>query len=262
MAHDRSVIDTFAEKPLPHWVRLATGPSEVAWSPGRLRFVVQDAVETQLADAEIGDYRNRTRSRLPWRPPLRMAVRARFSHPAGELGGTSGFGFWNDPFNMAGGNTLAPPNALWFFCASPRSDMVTSPGMPGNGFRAEMINGGTMPAWLLAVANRLLQLPGLAALLYRMAQTQVNAAGIRLSTVEMTDWHDYVLYWDRAEAVFSVDSQEVLRTVRPPALCLGFVAWMDNQLAIARPDGEFRFGLEAVEGQQWLELDRVEIEAL
>jgi hypothetical protein len=242
MMHDQSLIDTFAEKPLPHWTRLAVGPADVEWSSSRLRFVVHDAVETGLANAEIGDFRGRARPDLPWRPPLRLAVRARFSRAAEKLGGTSGFGFWNDPFGMAGGDALAPPNVLWFFCASPRSDMVTSPGMPGNGFRAEMINGGTMPAGLLALGKRLLQLP--------------------IDGVQITDWHDYVLYWSYSEAVFSVDNREVLRVARPPAGPLGFVAWMDNQVAIARPDGEFRFGLEAVAGRQWLELDRLEIEPL
>jgi hypothetical protein len=262
MTDNQVIVDRFAQGPLPYWIRLEVGSSDVEWSPGRLRFVVHGAVETQLANAEIGDYRNRARSRLPWRPPLRLAVRARFSHPAPDLAGTSGFGFWNDPFDMAGGDVLAPPNALWFFCASARSDMVTSPGMPGNGFRAEMIHGGAMPGWLASVGNRLLQLPGLAPLLYRAAQTQINARGICLDGTDMREWHDYVLYWDRSEAVFSVDDREVLRASRPPAMPLGFVAWMDNQLAVARPDGEFRFGLEAAPGRQWLELNRVEIEPL
>jgi hypothetical protein len=262
VAPNPSLVDTFAQKPLPRWVRLAVGPADVEWSPGRLRFVVADAVEDQLADAEIGDYRHHPRTRLPWQPPLRMAVRARFSHPAEDLAGTSGFGFWNDPFAMGGGKEMAPPNVLWFFCASSRSDMVTSPGMPGNGFRAEMINGGTMPGWLARLGNQLLQLPGLAPLLYQVAQTQVNGAGVRLGAVDMTGWHHYVLHWERAEAVFSVDESEVLRVSHPPAVPLGFVAWMDSQVAVARPDGEFRFGLESVPGRQWLELDRVEIEAL
>jgi hypothetical protein len=223
---------------------------------------LEDAVETQLANAEIGDYRSRARARLPWCASLRLAVRARFSHPADELGGTSGFGLWNNPFDLESGSASAPPNALWFFCASAQSDMVTAPGHPGNGFRAEMINSGTMPNWVMALGNQLLQTPGLAPLLYRVAQTRVNAGAIRLTSVEMTGWHEYVIFWSGAEAVFSVDDQEVLRVCRPPMVPLGFVAWMDNQLAVARPDGEFRFGLEAVPGQQWLELAHVEIEAL
>jgi hypothetical protein len=227
-----------------------------------LRFVVEAASETELANAEIGDYRDRARHRLPWCSPLRMAIRARFSHQAAELGGTSGFGFWNNPFDLESGDVSAPPNALWFFCASARSDMVTAPGVPGNGFRAEMINSGTMPRWLMAIVNRLLQLSGLTPLLYRLAQTRVKAAAIRLDGTNMKDWHDYALLWNRSEAVFSVDGREVLRVSEPPRVPLGFVAWMDNQLAIARPDGEFRLGREAVPGQQWLELAQVEIELL
>lgn len=254
------IIDTFESGPLPYWVRLVTGSADIQRLSKRLRFVVEDADATRLADAELGDYHDRPRHHLPWRAPLRMAVRARFSHPADALAGTGGFGFWNNPFRTGGGQVFAPPNALWFFCASARSDMVISPGHPGHGFRAEMINSGTMPGWLVAVGDRLLQLPGLRSLLYRAAQTQVHAGAARLEGLETSGWHDYVLFWSRSEAVFSVDDQEVLRVQRPPPAPLGFVAWMDNQLAIARPDGEFRFGLEVVPGPQWLELDRVEIE--
>jgi hypothetical protein len=224
--------------------------------------VLNHAAGAQLANAEIGDYRNHPRKRLPWRPPLRMVVRARFSHPARQLAGTSGFGFWNNPFDMGGGDVLAPPNALWFFCASPRSDMVSDPGLPGNGFRAELINGGTMPGWVMGLTSGLLRVPGMASLLYRLSQTRINAAGIRLDATDMTAWHEYVLGWERSEAIFWIDGREVLRARRPPAVPLGFVAWMDNQLAVARPDGEFRFGLEDVPGQQWLDLERVEIETL
>lgn len=256
------VFDTFETGPLPYWVRLVTGSADIRRTPGRLRFVVKNADETKLADAELGDYHDHPRKHLPWRPPLRMAVRARFSHPTGALGGTGGFGLWNNPFRTGGGQVFAPPNALWFFHASARSDMVVAPGHPGHGFRAEVINGGTMPGWIVTTGDRLLQLPGLRSLLYRAAQTQVHAGAARLEGVELTRWHDYVLFWSQSEAVFSVDDREVLRVPRPPNVPLGFVAWMDNQLAVARPDGEFRFGLEAVPGPQWLELDRVEIENL
>ncbi len=256
------LFDTFSPGPDPSWIRHARGPTAVEQRPGALRFVVHGAVETQIADAEIGDYRNLARANLLWRPPLRMAVRARFSAPAAELRGTSGFGFWNDPFAMGGLRDFAPPNVLWFFCASASSDMVTAPDMPGNGFRAEMINAGAMPGWLATLGNRLLRVPGLEPLLYRAAQTQIQAGGIRLDGIEMREFHEYVLYWSRSEAVFSVDAREVLRVSRPPRMPLGLVAWMDNQVAVARPDGEFRFGLEAIPQRQWLELEQVRIETL
>jgi hypothetical protein len=190
-----------------------------------------------------------------------MVVRARFSHQACDLSGTSGFGFWNNPFAPVSGDVLAPPNALWFFCASVGSDMVASPGLPGNGFRAEMINGGTMPAWLVALGNQLLRLPGLTPLLYQLAQTRVNAAAVRLDDVEITSWHEYELNWRQSEAVFTVDGREVLRAPSPPGVPLGFVAWMDNQVAVVSPDGEYHFGLESAPRRQWLELDSIKIEA-
>ena len=256
------IADSFDGGPLPYWVQLSVGHALITHAPGQLRFTVCGAVGTQLANAEVGDYRFASRRHLPWRPPLRMMVRARFCHPSAELGGTSGFGFWNNPFDPASGGVIAPPNVLWFFSASPRSDMVTAPGLPGNGFRAEMINGGTMPAWAATLGSLFLRLPGLTHLLYRAAQTRINAASVRLDGLQMTHWHDYVLYWDRAEAVFSVDDCEVLRAKRPPRVPLGFVAWMDNQVAVARPDGELSFGLETIQEEQWMEMEHIEIETL
>lgn len=255
------ITDAFTNGPLPYWARLAVGPANMDWSPGRIRFVVTEATGTQLANAEIGDYRLCARKTLPWRPPLRMIVRARWSHPAGQLAGTSGFGFWNNPFDLRTGEILAPPNALWFFCASPRSGMVAAPGLPGNGFRAETIRGGTVPNWLMVMANQLLKLPGLTRWLYRAAQTRVDAAAVRLDTVDLTEWHDYTLDWAPQEALFQVDGAKALQVARPTVVPLGFVAWMDNQVALARPEGEFRFGLQATTGQQWLDVSWVEIES-
>ena len=256
------VVDRFAGGPLTRWSRLAVGSSGLEWNQGVLRFSIRNASDSELSDAEIGDYRTRTRKTLPWRPPLRLAVRARFSHNADQLDGTSGFGFWNSPFDLITGEMLAPPNALWFFSASARSDMDTAPGMPGNGFRAEMIHGGTLPAWVMALGRAILRLPAMGRLLYQASQTRMRAAGVRLRDVEMTAWHEYVLFWDHRRAVYSVDDQEVLAVSNPPRLPLGFVAWMDNQVAVARPDGEFSFGLEAISRPQWLEIDHIVIEPL
>jgi len=82
---------------------------------GALRFVTTDANAAQYSDAQIDDYQALSRRNFLWRPPLRMSVRARFSHPAGALRGTAGFGFWNDPFMMTGPRKPALPRALWFF---------------------------------------------------------------------------------------------------------------------------------------------------
>jgi len=63
------------------------------------------------------------------------------------------------------------------------------------------------------------------------------------------------------EAAFWVDDQLVLRAQHPPTRPLGFVAWLDNQYAIATPRGELRFATIS-SGPQWFELDSVKIEPL
>ena len=51
---------------------------------------------------------------------------------AHTLRGTAGFGFWNYPFSVRG-DPLMLPEAVWFFYASPPSNMALIPGVPGWG---------------------------------------------------------------------------------------------------------------------------------
>ena len=54
---------------------------------------------------------------------------------------------------------------------------------------------------------------------------------------------------------------EVFRAPNPPAGPLGFVAWIDNQYAIATPRGQLHFGT-LNSGPEWLELDSISITPL
>ncbi|TMF44913.1 MAG: hypothetical protein E6I32_14300, partial [Chloroflexi bacterium] len=78
-----------------------------------------------------------------------MEVRARSSLPAATptgtadqantLRGTAGFGFWNYPFSVRG-DILMLPEAIWFFYASPPSNMALVPGVPGWGWKAQVVH--------------------------------------------------------------------------------------------------------------------------
>jgi hypothetical protein len=255
-----TVRDDFEKGIAPYWVRFAAGTGQIEWEPGVLRLGLAEAESTALlSDAQIDDYHERDRRALPWRPPVRMSVRARFSHPVDALHGTAGFGFWNNPF-VASGAAVAP-NAIWFFFASPPSDMALVRGVPGWGWKAAALNGGDVPPLAIAVGNLLLRIPGLERLLVRVASSTVRAAE-QLLDLDATAWHDYTLAWERHLATWSVDGVEVLRTASPPAIPLGFVAWMDNQWAVMRPQGDVGFGLVGVPQRQWLELSGVEISGL
>ena len=255
------VEDNFQDGIDPYWVRFCTGHATIESGPGLARFVVDGAEQGHLSDAEIDDHRAVPRHKLPWTPPLRMSIRARMSHRAGEMLGTAGFGFWNDPFDWVG-NVQVPPNALWFFYASPQSDMAFVPKIAGHGWKAAMLNAGRADKLTMALGNFIFQLPGMSKLVFRAAQARTDAAEIILNDAMLTDWRDYRIDWLENEARFFVDEVEVLRAPNPPRVPLGFVAWVDNNFAAMGPGREFAFGRMAISQRQWMELAHVKIERL
>ncbi len=256
-----NVDDRFECGPAPYWVRFAVGHADIEHAPGSLRLVLEGAEEGQLSDAEIDDHRTVPRHRLPWKPPLRLTVRARASHGSGELLGTAGFGFWNDPFDWVG-NVQVPPNALWFFYASPQSDMALDPGARGNGWKAATLNGGHADKATMTLGNFIFQLPGMSRLVFQMAQTRIHAHERVLDEVDLTGWHDYRIDWSAETAAFFVDDVQVLAAPHPPLEALGFVAWVDNNVAVMGPGREFAFARMAIPQRQWLELSHVSITPL
>ena len=255
------IDDTFQNGAAPYWVRFAIGHADIEREPGILRFVVDGAVAGELSDAELDDHRTVPRERLMWKPPLRMTVRARTSHRSGELLGTAGFGFWNDPFDWVG-NVQTPPNALWFFYGSPHSDMSFVRDVRGHGWKAAMLNGGRADKFTMWLGNFIFNLPGMSKLVFRLAETQIRAHEFVMDEVELTDWHEYRIDWLPREAIFLVDGMEVSRAPNPPTVPLGFVAWVDNNAATMGPGRDFAFNRIAVAQRQWMELSRVCIEPL
>jgi hypothetical protein len=236
-----------------------------------LRLAIPEIRSREYADAQIDDYHNLRRSRFPWRPPLRLRVRARMSHPAAETGdgpgllGTAGFGFWNDPFTLTGGGVLAAPSVLWFFYASRPADLRLVEGVPGWGWKAAVLDSARVPALLLApvaaLAVLLTKIPGVGGPVIRLARRAMRASETLLSA-SLTDWHDYEIDWAADAATFRVDGAEVLRAPNPPRGPLGFVAWVDNQYAIATPEGRFGFGVAQTPEPQWMDLAAVTLAAV
>ncbi|OQY81315.1 MAG: hypothetical protein B6D41_19865 [Chloroflexi bacterium UTCFX4] len=253
------VEDRFIRGFHPRWVRFAIGHSEIESAPGIARLIVDGAVEGELSDAEIDDHRTAARWNLHWTPPLTLTVRARFSHPAGELRGTAGFGFWNDPFDWSG-NVQAPPNALWFFYASPESDMAFVRDLRGHGWRAAFLNGGKADRVTMALGNALFKIPAMNKLVFAAAEKRMDAAEFLLDDVDMTKWHEYKIEWRAEHARFSVDAVEMFRANNPPNVPLGFVAWIDNNATTMGPGKEFSFSRIAVAEREWMELAYVKIE--
>ena len=267
------MFDDFNGTLAHRWHQTCIGGGTLLAGESTLRMAFDSARQGNYTDAQIDDYGRLPRSQFPWRPPLRMEVSARAALPAASLTGsadqvhtlrgTAGFGFWNYPFSVRG-DPLMLPEAVWFFYASPPSNMALVPGVPGWGWKAQVVHSmrlATVAAALPLAATTVLGiLSGDSRPAGRWMQRLAGAQEALLD-VEMTDWHTYELEWHSHEALFWVDRELVLRAPQPPARPLGFVAWLDNQYAAVTPRGVFRFGT-VDSGPQWFELDAVSIDPL
>ena len=266
------MFEDFAQPLSSHWTQTVIGSGMLTQRDSALRMSLAETAHTQFSDAQIDDYGQLARADFPWRPPLRMEIQARASLPAANasstaesavLHGTAGFGFWNYPFSVRG-DILMLPEAVWFFYASPPSNMALVPDIPGWGWKAQVVHamrpGALLSAVPMALSTSLALVTGKTRPAARWLQRLSGAHEVLLN-VDMTTWHTYTLEWHAQEALFSVDGTQVLRAPNPPARALGFVTWLDNQFAIATPRGKLRFGAVRTEAQ-WLEIMNLRIEQL
>ncbi len=260
----RAVLDTFppgAELVAP-WQTFLRGSGHLERLGDTLRFVNEGTTAAAYTNAQVDDYEGLARRNFLWRPPLRMTVRARFSHPAGRLSGTAGFGFWNDPFLMTGWRWPALPRAIWFFYSSAPANMKLAMHTPGPGWKAATLDAGRWPFLALLplapLAVPLMNVGHLYRALWPVGQRAINVSEA-LVQADMTAWHTYVIEWQKRTAHFLVDGETVLHCQTAPGGPLGFVMWLDNQYMVVTPWGRFGHGLLDGPGRQWMELDRLEI---
>src|SRR2546426_1270178 len=259
------MFDDFDQPLKNYWTQTCIGGGSLEQQGSILRLGFDSARQGTYTDAQIDDYDHLPRAAFPWKPPLCMEVRARSTLPAatasstqensGLLRGTAGFGFWNYPFSVRG-DILALPEAVWFFYASPPSNMALVPGSSGWGWKAQVVHSMRWQAPASTIPMTLSATFALATGETRPAARwlqRLSGTSETLLTIDMTAWHSYILEWRVREALFFVDETLVLRVANPPPRPLGFVAWLDNQYARAPPRGVPRFGTVS-SGPQWLEM--------
>ena len=258
-----SVYARFAGGLSSPWLQSTSGTGFLRSGSSGLLLGNDGATDQVYTNAQIDDFRDLSRADFLWRPPLRLTLRARFSHDSGQITGTAGFGFWNDPLRMTGLRRLALPQALWFFYAGPDADMRVALDQPGWGWKAAVIDTRTCRflarAPLLALAPPLMRVHRLYRWLWPSFQ---KAAGIteRLLPAAMPDWHVYTIDWRCERVRFFLDGGLLLETSHAPAGPLGLVVWLDNQFLQIAPWGHFRWGLVAKKEAQWLEIDWLAVE--
>lgn len=261
--HESALDETFIPRPLSCWSYIRVGGGHTIVNDVGMRLLVRDARRPHYANAQIDDYgptSSRSQTHFSWRPPLRMTVRARSSE---LIAGTAGFGFWNNPFSPLGGRSRLPA-AIWFFYASPPSDMPLALDVPGNGWKVACLDA-TQPralAWAPLTLPVLLlnRRPTLYRRLWPRVQHALRIAEAAIPPIN-TIWRIYTLDWQHDYACFAIDGAVVLETDCVPQGPLGFVAWIDSQWAVVTPWGRLGWGFLDTE-TQWLDLQQVRIEQI
>lgn len=237
-----------------HWNRLASGSAKVEESFG-LRLSLKNAPSGRLSVAQIDDYIDRPRSDYLWLPPLILRLKARVSHVSGELLGTAGFGFWNNMAPLWGNGMEVNPNWVWFYYASPQSTISLTGGM-ANGWKASVVNGGRGGERSMAAANTFMRIPLLGRLL---TGVRMPAREKALDGFDPTLWHEFEIHWLPEAIHFRIDGDEVLAARVKVTIPLAFVAWIDNNFATIKPNGGFEVGNLAIEQEQSMMIQNLEI---
>ncbi len=262
-AGERVVYEQFTTPPADRWKRYVVGSGALQATGRTLLFINNQTSAHRYTNAQIDDYQGLPRGRFPWHAPLTLTVRARFSHHAGELSGTAGFGLWNDPFMMTGRRVPTLPRVVWFFYASPPSNMKLDLLTPGHGWKAATMDAKRWAFFALAptapLAVPLMNLRRLYRRLWPIAQRAMRISEAPLE-MAMTEWHTYTIAWEEQQTRFSVDDELVLEARSSPRGPLGFVMWLDNQYAVVTPWGRLGYGLLESSQCQWMEVDLLSIE--
>ncbi|GAB1421377.1 hypothetical protein MASR2M15_15370 [Anaerolineales bacterium] len=217
--------------------------------------------ESAYHNAQICDY-DPQQADFSLTAPVSLRLAAQFSKPLAEMRGTAGFGFWNHPgVRMGWGKKFQArilPQAIWFFFASPPSDMPLAMGVPGRGWKAASFNARSKRFLALAPLAPLGFLMMRQGTLYRrlwpIGQAALGVSEALVGLEDETAWHDYRIEWGAGQVDFYVDGQHLHRSPCEIKAPLGFIAWLDNQYAVVSPQGRFGAGHLAIGSEQSLSL--------
>ena len=83
------MLDDFDQSLDQRWTQTCIGGATLRIGDSVLRMAFESAEQGKYTDTQIDDCSGKARSDFPWRPPLRMEVRARSSLPAATLNSTA-----------------------------------------------------------------------------------------------------------------------------------------------------------------------------
>lgn len=243
------------------WHTHEIGRGRVMTMADGLHLTVPEGAGPGYHNAQIDDYSGGPG--FMRKPPLRLTVTAWTDGPLDQRVGTAGFGFWNHPFGP-GGRGLRLPAAVWWFFAALPNDLRLALDVPGHGWKAAALDAARPRAWSMLPLAPAAAVAFQSARLYRRwypaLQRRLGIAERALDAALLLERHTYTLEWRADGARFAIDGEPVLETDSAPRGPLGAVIWIDNQYAVATPQGRIRFGTRPVTAGQTLILEDLRIE--
>jgi hypothetical protein len=216
------------------------------------------------ANGQIDDYHWKSRRDFCNVPNLKLSLKARWEGPTDGLHGTSGFGFWNDPFMMTGWRWPSLPQAIWFLVSCPKSNLSLNPDCKNKaGLRSFQVN-----AWHRAFLKKLF-LWMLRAPFWNFAKEQwipqlckdIECTETFID-LELHTWNHFEIFWQDQEVSFYVNGELVQNSKCSIKSPLGLVIWMDNQYLVFDPWLNLRYGNCTISKAQALHIKDLNVERL
>jgi hypothetical protein len=216
------------------------GNGEVTHHADHIRLTLPTAEKGCYSNAQVNSPRG---AQVVYTPPVRLDVKA---YAEGQLKGTAGFGFWNEPF-VPSQPGFRLPKAVWFFHASPPNNMALAKGVQGWGWKAATFNAARWQFLALLptapIGFLLMRIPTLYERLWAIGQAAIGVSEHLLPPETIYSQHMYRIDWLRDQVMFYLDGKLLHQTRFSPGGKLSFIAWVDNQYAVVTPQGRFGWGL-------------------
>ena len=239
---------------------MRNGVGQISGNLKHLKLSLNPTEKLEYSNAQWDDYRYLKRKDFQNHAELTFQCEAKWTGPD-DMVGTSGFGFWNDPFMMTGWRWPALPQAFWFMFESKRSKLsFESSEDHQTGLSAMVVNAKSLSAilWMMFCA---LTFPMLVLAPWRRWLRRVWPQALQQFKVPLNintkTWQQYKIKWETNSIKFWVNDTLVLDQAVSVTEPQGLVIWMDNQYAVVEPWGVWSFGSEPINGEQALELKSV-----
>jgi hypothetical protein len=213
----------------------------------------------KASNVQIDDYQQLARSSFLSGDGTELSFRVRWHWPSGDVPlGTSGVGFWNDPFMMTGWRIPSLPQATWVILHDAKSRLHGGLEPSQVGLHAMSVNAWNsaflkaLPLWFCSVP--LWFFPKLRGWLWTKLSKQCEVVD---EAIELNgrEWNEVNIVRTDATVKIVINGDLVVDAPFNSKRKCGLVIWMDNQFLTWHNSGKLSFGSHVLHEEQWMEVE-------